>query len=356
MRKIAEVLRLKWSCGLSDRAIARSCAICHGTVAEYVSRARLAGLSWPLPDDLDEDALYRRLYPALSHPAAQTIPLPDWAYVHSELRRQGVTLRLLWVEYREAHPDGYGYSQFCHLYHRWTRRLSPAMRLAHPAGEKVFLDYAGQTVPLIDPQTGEVRAAQIFVAVLGASNYTYAEAQWSQELPHWIAGHVRLFAFLGGVPHILVPDNLKAGVTRACRYEPDLNPTYQALAEHYDTAIIPTRIRKPRDKAKGEVGVQVVERWILARLRNHTFFGLGELNQAIQQLLQALNNRPMRHLGQSRRQLFEVLDRPALKPLPSRPYEFAIWKKARVAVDYHIEFEGHYYSVPYCRRPSKSPT
>jgi transposase len=347
MRKIAEILRLKWSCGLSDRAIARSCGICHGTVAEFVTRARLAGLSWPLPEELDEDALYRRLYPPVSHPGQQAIPLPDWAHVHSELRRKGVTLRLLWVEYREAHPDGYGYSQFCNLYRQWAKRLNPSLRLAHAAGEKLFVDYAGQTVPVIDPQTGEVRQAQLFVAVLGASNYTYAEAQWSQELPHWIAGHVRLFAFLGGVPHILVPDNLKAGVKRACRYEPDLNPTYQALAEHYDTAIIPTRVRKPKDKAKVEVAVQVVERWILARLRNHPFFGLAELNHAIQQLLQALNDRPMRHLGQSRRQLFESLDQPALKPLPARPYELAIWKKARVNVDYHIEFEGHYYSVPY---------
>ena len=347
MRKVSEILRLKWSCGLSDRAIARSCAICHGSVAEYVTRARLAGLSWPLPEHLDEDALYRLLFPPVPHPCNQAIPVPDWAHLHTELRRKGVTLRLLWVEYREAHNNGYGYSQFCNLYRRWAKRLKPSMRQAHPAGEKLFVDYAGQTVPVIDPETGEVRQAQIFVAVLGASNYTYAEAQWSQELAHWLAGHVRLFAFLGAVPHILVPDNLKAGVKRPCRYEPDLNPSYQELAEHYGTAIIPTRVRKPKDKAKVEVAVQVVERWILARLRNRTFFGLAELNQAIQQLLQALNNRPMRHLGQSRRQLFEALDQPALKPLPARPYELAIWKKARVNIDYHIEFERHYYSVPY---------
>ena len=221
------------------------------------------------------------------------------------------------------------------------------MRLTHKAGEKVFVDYAGQTVPVVDPQTGEVRQAQIFIGVLGASNYSYVEAQWSQELPNWIAGHVRMFGFFGGVPEIVVPDNLKAGVKDPCRYEPDLNPTYQDLAEHYGVAVIPTRARKPKDKAKAEVGVQVAERWILARLRNRTFFGLADLNQAISELLGPLNERPMEHLGRSRREFFELLDQPALRPLPEQPYEFAVWKKARVNIDYHIEFGKHYYSVPY---------
>jgi transposase len=347
MRKIREVLRLKWECRLKNRTIARSCSISHSTVGEYLQRAEAAGLSWPLPADLDEDALFRLLFPTPSHPSSKIIPCPDWSLIHTELRRKSVTLRLLWVEYREAHADGYGYSQFCELYRRWARRLKPSMRLSHKGGEKLFVDYAGQTVPVVDPHTGEIRQAQIFVAVLGASNYTYAEAQWSQDLPNWTGAHVRAFAFIGGVPEIVVPDNLKAGVKHPCRYEPDLNPTYQDLAHHYGTAVIPARTRKPKDKAKAEVGVQVVERWILARLRNHTFFSLADLNQAIRELLDELNTRLMKHLGRSRRELFETLDRPALKPLPEQPYEFAIWKKARVNIDYHVEFEKHYYSAPH---------
>jgi transposase len=347
MRKIREVLRLKWECGLSNRAIARSCSISHSTVGEYLRRAEEAGLSWPLPTDLDEDMLFAFLFPKPSPPRSRVIPCPDWSLIHTELRKKGVTLRLLWVEYREAHPDGYGYSQFCALYRRWAKRLNPSMRLSHKGGEKVFVDYAGQTVPIVDRHTGEVRQAQVFVGVLGASNYTYAEAHWSQELPNWIGAHVRLFAFLGGVTAIVVPDNLKAGVKHPCRYEPDLNPTYQDLAQHYGTAVIPTRPRKPKDKAKVEVGIQVVERWILARLRKRTFFSLADLNQAIRELLDELNKRPMQHLGRSRRQFFELLDQPALGPLPEQPYEFAVWKKARVNIDYHIQFEKHYYSVPY---------
>jgi transposase len=347
MRKIREVLRLKRECGLTNRAIARSCSISHSTVGEYLQRAEAAGLSWPLPVDLDEDALFQFLFPTPSHPSSKIIPCPDWPLIHTELRKKSVTLRLLWVEYREAHPDGYGYSQFCELYRRWAKRLKPSMRLSHKGGEKLFVDYAGQTVPVVDPHTGEIRQAQIFVAVLGASSYTYAEAHWRQDLANWTGAHVRAFAFIGGVPEIVVPDNLKAGVKHPCRYEPDLNPTYQNLAQHYGTAIIPARPRKPKDKAKVEVGVQVVERWILARLRNRTFFSLADLNQAIRELLDELNTRLMRHLGRSRRELFEMLDRPALKPLPEQPYEFAIWKKARVNIDYHVEFEKHYYSVPH---------
>jgi len=347
MRKVAEVLRLKWECRLSNRAIARSCSISHSTVAEYLQRTQEAGLSWPLPADMGEDTLYQLLFPRAPHSSTRVIPCPDWSWIHTELRRKSVTLRLLWVEYREAHSGGYGYSQFCDLYREWAKHLKPSMRLSHKGGEKVFVDYAGQTVPIVDPHTGVVYEAQVFIGVLGASNYTYAEAQDSQELPNWIDAHVRMFAFFGGTPDIVVPDNLKTGVKHPCRYEPDLNPTYQDLAEHYGVAVIPTRVRKPKDKAKVEVGVQVVERWILARLRNRTFFNLADLTQAIRELLEELNTRPMQHLERSRRALFEELDQPALKPLPERPYEFAIWKKARVNIDYHIEFEKHYYSVPY---------
>lgn len=347
MRKIHEVLRLKWECGLTNRAIARSCSISHSTVGEYLKRAEVAGLSWPLPTDMDEDTLFRLLFPTPARSDTKVIPCPDWSVIHTELRKKSVTLRLLWVEYREAHADGYGYSQFCELYRRWAQRLKPSMRLSHKAGEKLFVDYVGQTIPIVDPTSGEIRPAQLFVAVLGASNYTYAEAQWSQDLPNWIGAHVRTFAFLGGVPEIVVPDNLKAGVKHPCRYEPDLNPTYHDLAQHYGTAIIPARPRKAKDKAKVEVGVQVVERWIIARLRNRTFFSLADLNQAIRELLDELNQRPMQHLERSRRELFETLDQPALKPLPEQPYEFAIWKQVRVNIDYHVEFERHYYSVPH---------
>ena len=347
MRKIREVLRLKWDCGLSNRAIARSCCISHATVAEYVHRAQAAELSWPLPESLNEDSLFHLLFSTKLRSSSREIPVPDWTEIHTELKKKSVTLRLLWVEYRESHPDGYGYSQFCILYGKWAKHLHPSMRLHHKAGEKLFVDYAGQTAPVVDPDTGEIRQAQIFVATLGASNYTYAEAQWSQALPNWIEGHVRAFAFLKGVPEVIVPDNLKSGVKHPCRYEPDLNPTYQDLADHYGTAVIPARVRKPKDKSKVEVAVQVVERWILARLRNHKFFSLAELNQAIRQLLEELNNRPMRHLGQSRREFFQSLDQPALKPLPATPYEFAEWKMARVNIDYHVEFDKHYYSVPY---------
>ena len=281
MRKISEALRLKWACGLSNRAIGRSCQISHSTVREYLKRAEAAGLKWPLPDGLDEDSLYRLLFPekVADRPAVQV--LPDWEQVHQELKKRNVTLRLLWTEYREAHPEGYGYSQYCDLYRRYAQKLDPPMRQNHKAGEKLFVDYAGDTVPITDPETGEVRQAQIFVATMGASSYTYAEAQPSQEMPHWIGGHVRAQAFFGGVTEIIVPDNLTQGVKHACRYEPDLNPTYLEMAQHYGVAIIPARVRRPRDKAKVEVGVQVVERWILARLRNRTFFSLAELNGAI---------------------------------------------------------------------------
>lgn len=348
MRKIGEVLRLKEECGLSNRAIARSCRISHSTVSEYLTRAEKAGLHWPLPATLNEDGLYALLFPEKSRAAVPAgKALPDWETVRKELKKRNVTLRLVWDEYRDEHPDGYGYSQFCDLYRRYVQKLDPPMRQRHKAGEKLFVDYAGDTVPITDPETGEIWQAQIFVAVQGASSYTYAEAQPSQALPHWIGGHVRALLFFGGVNQIIVPDNLKQGVKSPCWYDPDLNQTYLDLAQHYGVAILPARVRKPRDKAKVEVGVQVVERWILARLRNRTFFSLAELNRAIRQLLEELNQRPMEHLEKSRRALFEELDQPALRPLPAQPFEYATYKNARVNIDYHVEFEKHFYSVPY---------
>ena len=298
VRKINEVLRLKWACGLSNRAIGRSCQISHSTVRGYLKRAEAAGLTWPLPEGLDEDSLYRLLFPEEVADRSATRVLPDWEQVHQELKKRNVTLRLLWTEYREDHPDGYGYSQYCDLYRRYARKLDPPMRQNHKAGEKLFVDYAGDTVPIIDPETGEVRQAQIFVATMGASSYTYAEAQPSQEMPHWIGGHARAHAFFGGVTQIIVPDNLTQGVKHACRYEPDLNPTYLEMAQHYGVAVIPARVRRPRDKAKVEVGVQVVERWILARLRNRTFFSLAGLNRAILQVAGRIEQPPHGTPGQ----------------------------------------------------------
>jgi transposase len=348
MRKIREVIRLKWSSGLSNRAIARSCRIAHSTVREYLVRAEQAGLRWPLPEDLDENGLYQLLYPEQASEVEKAArPMPDWEWVRKELKKRSVTRRLLWDEYREEHVDGYGYSQYCELYRQYVKKLDPPMRQNHKAGEKLFVDYAGDTVPITNPETGEVWQAQIFVAVQGASSYTYAEAQASQEMANWIGGHVRAMAFFGGATQIIVPDNLRQGVKSPCWYDPDLNQTYLELAQHYEVAILPTRVRKPRDKAKVEVGVQVVERWILARLRNRTFFSLVELNRAIRKLLEDLNQRQMEHLEKSRRQLFEELDQPALRPLPDRPYEYALWKAARVNIDYHVEFEKHFYSVPF---------
>jgi transposase len=348
MRSIKEVLRLKWTCGLSDRQIARSCSIARSTVGEYLRRAEKAGLHWPLPEGMDDSQLDALLFPVAPLVCSGTPrAMPDWAQIRKELKKKGVTLFLLWEEYKETHPDGYQYSWFCEQYQKWIGKLDLVMRQEHRAGEKMFVDYAGQTVPIVDRHTGQVHQAQIFIAVLGASNYTYAEATWSQSLPDWIRSHVRALAFFQGVPELVIPDNLKSGVTKASRYEPDLNPTYQEVATHYGFAIIPTRVHKPRDKAKVEVGVQVVERWILARLRHFTFFSIHELNIHIQGLLSKLNHRPFRKLPGSRRSLYESLDRPALKPLPTEPYVYAEWKKARVHIDYHIEVEGHYYSVPY---------
>jgi transposase len=347
MRKIREVFRLKFDCDISNRQIAKSCKIARSTVAEYLFRFQQAALSWPLPQNLDDNQLEQLLYPQLPALPAHERPVPDWSYIHQQLRQKSVTLMLLWQEYKERHPHGYQYSQFCHRYRQWAAKIDPVMRQEHRAGEKMFVDYAGQTVPVYDLHTNQMREAQIFVAVLGASNYTYAEATWTQTLADWIGSHSRAFAFFGGVPKLVVPDNLKSGVSKACFYEPDINPSYLDMANHYGTAVIPARVRKPKDKAKVEVAVQVVERWILARLRNRQFFSLHQLNQAIAELLENLNNKPFQKLPGSRKSTFESLDRPALNPLPSQAYQFAEWKKASVNVDYHIEVERHYYSVPH---------
>ena len=347
VRKIREVLRLKSEVGLSNRAIARACRVSNSTVGEYLSRARQAQLEWPLPDELGEEELYRKLFPDGEKAKMAERPVPDWEEMHRELARKGVTLRLLWQEYREKHPDGYGRSQFWEHYQRWNQAHTTSLRMPHKGGEVLEVDYAGMSVPITNPETGEIWQAPVFVATLPASSYVYAEVQPSQELQHWLAGHVRAFAFFGGVPKILRPDNLKTGVKKPNYYEPDLNPSYQELAEHYHVAVLPARVKKPRDKPNVENGVQNVERWVLAPLRNRTFFSVGEANRAIGPLLEVLNHKEMQHLGKSRKQLFEELEREALLPLPEHPYEFARWKNARVSIDYHVVFEGHYYSVPH---------
>lgn len=349
MRQIREVLRLRFEKNMSGRQIGQALGIGRTTAQEYLQKAQEAQLTWPLPDSLNDDELQKLLFssPVPKIEKAVARPLPDHLRIHQELRKKGVTLQLLWEEYQQANPQGYRYTQFCEHYHRWSKTLDPVMRQAHKAGEKLFVDYAGMTMGVVDRSTGEIKEAQIFVAVLGASNYTYVEATWTQELPNWISSHVRAFEFFGGVPELLVPDNLKSGVVTAHRYEPYLNPTYQEMAQHYQVAILPARPVKPRDKAKVEVGVQGVERRILAPLRNRTFFSIHELNAALWELLAAYNQRSFQKLSGSRKILFETLEKPALTALPQSPYEFAAWKKARVNIDYHVEVDHHYYSVPY---------
>lgn len=347
MRKLKDVLRLKFECGLSNRKIASSCNVARSTVADYLERVQRCGISWPLPEGVSDTELERFLFPADPSSRSLKPPLPDFLYLHSELKRKGVTLFLLWQEYKERYSEGYQYSWFSNLYREWRGKLDVSMRQVHKAGEKTFVDYAGQTMEIVDRLTGEIREAQIFVAVLGASNYTYAEATWTQSLPDWIGSHVRMFEYFEGCSEILIPDNLRSGISKTCRYEPDINPTYAAMASHYGVAVIPARVKKPKDKAKAEIGVQVTERWILARLRNRQFFSLSELNAAIRELLEELNNRPFQKIPGTRRSLFETIDKPALKPLPSTPFEYAEWKKAKVNIDYHIEVERHYYSVPH---------
>jgi transposase len=349
MRQVREILRLTFSSRMSGREIARRLGIAASTVRETVKRFQAAGLTWPPAEDVTEDLLEAKLYgTAGTKRGRRRVAEPDWAAIHRELKRKHVTLSILWDEYIERHPNGYRYSRFCELYRGWEGRLSVTMRQSHAGGDKLFVDYAGDGVPVVDRLTGEIRNAQIFVAVMGASNFTYAQATWTQGLADWIGAHTRAFATIGGVPRLLVPDNTKVAVIRACLYDPQINRTYAEMAAHYDTAILPARPRRPRDKAKVELGVLLVERWLLGRLRHRTFFSLAEVNTAIGEFLTRLNEeRTIRRLGATRRKLLEELDRPMLKPLPVEPYVFAEWRVRRVGIDYHVEVERHYYSVPY---------
>jgi transposase len=346
MRKLREILRQKWTLGCSHRAVAGSLHVSVGVVASVLRRAARAGLEWAQVQALPDDVLEARLYGA-TDPGGRGRPRPDCAWIHAERKKPGVTLELLHLEYLEQHPDGYGYTRFCDYYRAWLSHHRLSMRQEHRAGEKTFVDYAGQQPRLVDPQTGAITPVELFVGVLGASNYTYAEATATQQLPDWLASHTRMFAYFGGVTAAVVCDQLKSGVTLPCRYEPGLQRTYEEFAAHVGTTILPARPKKPRDKAKIEVGVQVAERWILARLRHETFFALAALNGRIWELLEELNTRVMRHYQASRRQLFARLDRPALRPLPATPFVYGVWKLATVNVDYHVEVAGHYYSVPH---------
>lgn len=350
MRQLKEVLRQKWVLGRSHRQIATSIGISAGSVGGALCRATAAGLDWKQVEALDEATLEARLYGPPEGTAGTNRPLPDPAYIHAERSRPGVTLELLHLEYLEKHPDGYRYTQFCEVYRRWCKRRRLSMRQVHVAGEKVFVDYSGKQPRIVDPKTGEVIAVELFVAVLGASNFTYAEATLTQQVADWIGAHVRCFEYFDGVPRDVVCDQLKSGVTKACRYEPKIQRTYEELACHYETTVLPARPAHPKDKAKVEVGVQIAQRWILARLRHRTFFSLAELNEAIAELVDDLNNRTMRTYRASRRELFERLDRPALRPLPAERFIIGEWGTAKPNIDYHVDVDGHYYSVPHTLR------
>ena len=348
MRKLRDVLRLRHQAGLSIRAISRSTKLSVGGVQKLIRRAQALQLSWPLPPELDDTRLAALFYPGADTGTGSRCEVPDWAAVYEELKRPHVTRQLVWEEYTQRYPNRcYSYSRFCDRYRHWLSRQQRTMRQSHPAGEKCFVDYAGSTVPVVDGATGEVHPAQLFVAVLGASDYTFAEATWTQSLPDWLGSHTRAMTFFGGVPTLIVSDNLHSGVSKACRYDPDINLSYQQWAEHYRVTILPARSHKPRDKAKAEQGVLLVQRWILARLRHHRFFSLDEVNRCIAGLLTDLNQRPFKRRPGCRQSAFEELDKPALTPLPPQPYHYVHIQPVTVHIDYHVHYQRHYYSVPH---------
>ena len=388
MRKIKEILRQKYECLLSHSQISRSCKVAKGTISNYCKLAEARGLKWPIPDDLDDDAIYKLLFDPNGNDGDYL--KPDFAMIHQELKRKGVTLQLLWEEYsnnlllpaasaaeeREKNlkfkleesslnlsdnsiptkdciqikaiaTKAYSYARYCHLYRKWAKKLKTSMRQQHQAGEKLFVDYSGKTMPIYNPDTGEVKEAEIFVAAFGASSFTYAEASYSQNSASWIASHVNALGYFGGSPAIIVPDNLRAATTLACRYDPELNRSYAEFAEHYNLSIVPARSYKPKDKAIVENSVLIVQRWILARLRNLKFFSLDELNQEIRKLLDVLNHKQLKNFNTTRHELFITLDKPLLQPLPSTEFCYAEWQIKRAGLDYHVEIGKHYYSGPY---------
>lgn len=346
MRKIQETLRQHYELKRSNREIGRSLNISAGTVSNYLYRARMAQITFAQAMEMEESDLHERLFMPAKHPLQKRL-LPDWEQVHAELRKKGMTLMLLWREYREQQPNGVGYSRFCEHYQRYVKQISPVMRQVHKAGEKTFVDYAGMTVPWLEPATGEIHEAQVFVGSLGASQFTFVDVTESQSLADWIGSHIRMWNYFGGVSRLVVPDNLKAAVTKAHRYDPDINANYQHVGEHYGFAIVPARAREPKDKAKVENAVGCIERQLLAPLRHLTFTSITEINAAIKPLLEAFNRKSFQKMKTSRLELFEQVDKPALKPLPQEPYQYAEWKHARINIDYHFVFDEHYYSVPY---------
>jgi transposase len=351
MRKLREVLRLRFELKLGYQQIGRSCAIAVSTVHKYLKRAEAAGVSWPLPEDWDEARVEAAVFPHATPPALEPRSArtpPDFAAIHEQLRsNKYVTLQLLWEEYRQANPEGYRYSRYCELYQSWRSKLDVVLRQEHKAGEKMFVDWAGATIPVYDRHSGQAWPASLFVAALGASSYTWAEATRDQQMEAWLRAHVHAFEYFGGIPALVIPDNTKTGVTRAHRYDPDLNPTYYNFALHCGFGIVPTRPYKPRDKAKVENAVQVAQRWIVAALRNRKFFSLEDLNVAIRELLDKLNHRAFRKKDGTRATVWEAVDRPALKPLPMEPFDLSEWSRARVNIDYHVTFDSNLYSVPY---------
>jgi transposase len=347
MRNIREILRLKFERGMAERGIAASCSCARSTVQEVLRRFRATGLSWPVPAEWDEGRVYALLYPPTEAPSANRVVIPDWEYIKTQLRKKGVTRQLLWREYRGGQANTLGYSAFCEQYNQWLSTQDPVMRQVYRPGEKLFVDYAGPTMSITDHLTGQTRTVSVFVAVLGYSNYSFVRATETQTGAEWIMAQRAALEFFSGAPEIIVPDNPKSIISRSSRYEPDLNPAYQDFAEHYGIVIIPARVRKPRDKAKVETGVQIIERELMAPLRNRVFFSLSELNEALLIGLTALNARPFSKQDGSRLSRFTDEELRTLRPLPSKPYEWATWKKAKVHVDYHVEIERNYYSVPY---------
>lgn len=348
MRKLREIARLRFEAGRTLAEIAAAAGVSRSTVQETLVRLTKSGLQWPWPVDADEAQIETLLYtPHAGRKKSAEPGVPDFQRMHTELGRKGVTRRLLWREYRQEHPKGLSYSQFCDRFRDWRGSQNVVLHQVHAPGEELYVDYAGLTMPITDRLSGEISKAQIFVAALGHSSYTFAEATATQSVADWLASHVRAFEFFGAVPAAVIPDNLKSGVLRAHRYDPDVNPAYQELATHYGVSVLPARVRRPRDKAIVESAVQVVERWILAPLREETFFSLAELNAAIAQRVAALNVQPFQKREGSRRSVFETVERAALRPLPQRPYQYGAWKKAKVHLDYHIELDRRYYSVPH---------
>lgn len=348
VKKIRGILRLKFHLKLSHRTIGRMVSASPGSISRCTAPFGQKSLEWSQLETIKDEEIKAILSKTHSPVEGNNFFEPDFGRIYEELKIKTVTLQLLWEEYRETYKDkAYGRASFFKMYNSWRNKLKTTMRQSHKAGEKLFIDYAGSTIPIFDAQSGEIRTAQIFIAVMGASSYTFAEATWTQTLADWISSHVRAFSYFGGVPFLLVPDNLKSCSTKACKYKPEINNTYAEMVRHYNTAVLPARPRKPRDKAKAEIGVQVVGRWILAKFRHQKFFSLLELNQAITALLLELNEKPFQKLTGSRLSQFTAIDKPALKPLPIEAYIYAEFKKRQLGFDYHIEIDGHYYSAPY---------